>query len=1329
MHSFALFPPNPKAMLMCTPYIPALLLALIIILCGVYVHGQHTYWIAPDVTQCRDERHCQTLENYTRHNASLFSTSHTKWIFLQGEHHLKDNIEITSAVNVTLTGEHSCWRYTRELCSTIIVHKIISTVASNKHLESVYRVHVENTTNFTLSQINISYDSDPVVTDKIVYVYKSKIGLEYVYNIHMHSVFVHNMSLSMLYPMGTILMQEFHTNANLSIYIVNRTSETQDAMSNVDSSHTGQIIATLNLSDSSFMSSSKNTLELDIVFQWFGTVNVENCKFTNSRIELGSLFFNNYYPYPTKRECYNISSCSVIVNIINCTFSHIRSQIGVLWLSLFMLSESNKVTITNCRFTGNDVKDVIFMRVSQPTSVVLENVLFHNNYNFLKDHGSVIWMENHAASENMTLPESQFTLAVKISNCRFVHNWLARIIGYRKADLSEPISHLPALYLNFQGQNLFQRCQILHVMDLEDTLISLEENSTVVIKETMPTIDTPLNQVHVLIKMSPASLILLHNNSELMMVNNDDDIINLFIDNPVTQEQFVRCYVYKEGGCDGGCIFQFVDENGMYVTESDLDYFNASIVMSRKSSKKAISKQQPLIYNAHLQNCTLRLRTGNKIMEERDKQKHLKLDSWDETTIGSPCYYICMCDQNEPQKKDCFTEILNKNTGFFTLLYPGITVSLSFVVLGDYGIQKEASYSLKFHRNNAPGSRVRNIHSFGSCANLASFQISMPESDRSLITKIDIISPFSKSRYVDLHGFITIQVNDCPTGFTLYTTPRNACNCTQILLNHHFQCTITISKLQARITYKPPSGSYWMGYLEGQMVFTNNCPYCNTFNSTLSTTGITPEDINTTKQCDSGSNRQGLICSQCTPGMSSQFGSFHCAECTFVGLLLVPSAAIAGILLIVILFLFNFTVLQGDIVGIAFYANVVGIMDDFLLKYSLRPFYVLLTLINLGLGFETCFFNGMDEFAKAIVQFVFPFYLFSLLIIIIIAAHKYNLKIFHVRFVARRSVPVLATIMLLTFSGLINAVIYGLQYTTIYNVDLDNHKLVWLHQPELEYFKGKHIAIGVLCLLVLLFYLLPLTIVTLFGDLFRIRSRNLWFSHFLDVFHGAFQYPFGFWFGTKLLLRIIFIVLNITTNTHVVAYTIFLVTASILLLQLCLEPFRTDNVIIYRPDPERKITRKDMLKAKISKIFRPKIIDSLYLFNIVFIIVAVAMSNDISTTYTTVGVCLSISLALAQLVAVTVHHAYHYFPLPDRTPQRMEALRERFIDFKARMRERRIARRNQREPPDTTPVQITYLSASMCFNSEEYSSSSSSEEERGCEGNEDKNHDQRETSL
>ena len=54
------------------------------------------------------------------------------------------------------------------------------------------------------------------------------------------------------------------------------------------------------------------------------------------------------------------------------------------------------------------------------------------------------------------------------------------------------------------------------------------------------------------------------------------------------------------------------------------------------------------------------------------------------------------------------------------------------------------------------------------------------------------------------------------------------------------------------------------------------------------------------------------------------------------------------------------------------------------------------------------------------------------------------------------------------------------------------------------------------------------------------------------------------------------------------------------------------------------------------------------------------------------------------------------------------------------MRERRRARRNWTDTPDSAPVQIHYLSVSMCFNSEEYtSSSSSSGEESGSEHNRD----------
>ena len=686
----------------------------------------------------------------------------------------------------------------------------------------------------------------------------------------------------------------------------------------------------------------------------------------------------------------------------------------------------------------------------------------------------------------------------------------------------------------------------------------------------------------------------------------------------------------------------------------------------------------------------------SRSLTDRLIKTHIKLNFWNETTIGSPPYYACLCDASQPYNADfwdCNTSVVNITA------YPSVVGHITFVVLGDYHFPimvRKSSVSSKSKNN----SKVRKVvHS--------TFK---PNAPGSIIRKRVIFNMKKNTLKVSNYVFsktVIVRVTNCPAGFQISSSTEFAgtvgCVCNDLLRSHNFKCTIKSNGIKVKITYKAPDSAspYWMGFWDGNLVISNKCPthYCGNSSLRLFTTGLTPEEINTSKQCDPDNSRHGLLCSQCATGTSSQLGSFKCTKCTFAGLLLVPFGAGIGILIIIFLFLFNFTILQGDVIGIAFYTNVVCINYDFLLKYTPKVFYVLLTALNLGFGFETCFFPGMDEFSKAILQFVFPFYLIALLIAIIIAAHKFNLKIFRVRFVARRSVPVLATTMLLTYSGLINAVIYGLQYTTIYYVEDGKYQIVWLHQPELEYFKGKHIAVGILCILVVLFYLLPLTIVTLLGDLLRICSHSLWFSHFLDVFHGAFRHPFGFWFGTRLLLRIVFILLNIATSTAMVAYIIFLTTGCVILLQFFLEPFRRDNVTIYRPNPQCKVTRKDLIKARLSRIFRPKVMDSLYLFNIMFMSMAIALSNDIKSVYIIGLVCLSISMALLQLMAITVHHAYHHFPLPNSAHRRLEALRERFINFKQRLRERRT-RRNYTDPQDNAPVRITYLSASMCFNSD-----------------------------
>ena len=1265
-----------------TSYSTLLFVVHLAILCGV--HGQHIYWIASNTSQCGGRTPCQTLDSYIRYNASLLSTSHTKWIFLQGNHYVQVGryVDIGNAMNVTLAGEYPCTSSANEHCSTVLLPKV-----ENK------TIHICNVTDLIVTNLRF-------LTHSVGYRgvnSQGMLSLEQAHNITIQAVLLRGHLLELDHPSGSVYISELTTN-HLKIVIANLLNTSSHSAQFEPTSHKfnscKQFWVNVTIFNSTFQFQGKKESHISNGIDIFDTC-VHNCDF-GSESAKGN----------------NNSSYTATVHFNHCVF---RNSTSPLTVSFHTKAQCSKLTISNSVFIHNTIEGGgMEIWLHGPHQIEMENTDFLENYLNHVIHVEAEWTGKQNTSEEFHLSPS-----IIFSNCRFFNNSIGKTlmdIGYSSTLYS------PYFHLGFYGHNVFTDNQ----GSLEATLHSVLAMATVLLR-VAGMVQIENNTVDMVAMTLPAnSTILLYNNSRLRIANNRNlngkiryfgqvQLSIYFVahcDDDCGDPEECTCEAESDT-CDGRRVFQFVDDKGRYIAEDDLEYFNTSIILSNrgpweKNSKDSIARL--LIYNLNLQDCTLTLREGDKRMTESLKRKIFKLDSWDWITIASPAYYACTCDPVNPYDSnfwDCSSGTIT------TTEYPGSYVRVALVALGDYGTMTEVSFGTNFTKG--PTGDI------SGCVSFEGYLPGMGETYTIVVTVFTTIL-YNKLKWGDywepnlvFNKIVTIQASTtCPTGFQVSSSNnRMTCSCSDLLSDHHFQCNIFTKGTIIEITYKSPTSNYWMGYSDQQLVISDHCPshYCNTVNSTISTTGLTTEELNTTIQCEPNSNRQGLLCSQCTPGTSSQFGSFRCTQCTFAGLLLVPFGAVAGIGLVLLLFLFNFTVLQGDIIGIAFYANVVGIMDEFLLKYSIRPFYVPLTLINLGLGFETCFFDGMDEFSKAIVQFIFPFYLMALLIIIIIAAHKYNLKLFQIRFVARRSVPVLATIMLLTYSGLINAVIYGLQYTHLYNVGSGTHQVVWLLQPELKYFEGKHIVVGVLCLFVTLFYLLPLTIVTLFGDLFRRCSRNLWYSHFLDVFHGAFRYPFGFWFGTRLLFRIVFITLNITTNTSVAAYTIFLTTGAIILIQLVMEPFRTDNVIIYRPDPERKITKRDLVKERLSKIFRPKVIDSLCLYNIQFITTAVAFSDNISTTYTTVGVCLSISLALAQLIAVTVHHAYHYFPLPDSTSQRIEALRERFINFRARMRERRRARRHRIEPPDTTPVQIHYLSASMCLNSEEYTSSSSSSEE------------------
>ena len=82
-------------------------------------------------------------------------------------------------------------------------------------------------------------------------------------------------------------------------------------------------------------------------------------------------------------------------------------------------------------------------------------------------------------------------------------------------------------------------------------------------------------------------------------------------------------------------------------------------------------------------------------------------------------------------------------------------------------------------------------------------------------------------------------------------------------------------------------------------------------------------------------------------------------------------------MLVLLLFTLNLTVTDGDINGFILYVNIISINSHvfFPLNNFIQPSYIFVSIANLDLGIETCFYNGMDDYAKMWLQLIFPTYL------------------------------------------------------------------------------------------------------------------------------------------------------------------------------------------------------------------------------------------------------------------------------------------------------------------------------------------------------------------
>ena len=349
-----------------------------------------------------------------------------------------------------------------------------------------------------------------------------------------------------------------------------------------------------------------------------------------------------------------------------------------------------------------------------------------------------------------------------------------------------------------------------------------------------------------------------------------------------------------------------------------------------------------------------------------------------------------------------------------------------------------------------------------------------------------------------------VQLLPCPIAFTLQD---GVCNCDPVLSTIIDNCDINYSAITR------PANSWVFAHAQTNNTeyLIANCPmdYCLPYSSKLN---LLYPDV----QCQF--NRTGMICSQCQHSLSMVFGSSRCMKCTNMHIFISIIVIVAGIVLVVLLYVLNLTVTNGTINGILFYANLVSINDSvFLVNDNVfKPLRVFIAFANLDLGIETCFYNGMDSYAKMWLQLVFPSYLIIIAISIIIAS-RYSNKI--LRLTYTRSLPVLATLFLLSYTGVLRTVLTVLfSYSTITHLPSGRQELVWSIDASVPLFGIKFTILFIACL-VLFLILISFNIILLFTRYclqFRIVNR---FKPLLDAFQGSYKDKFYYWIAICLALR------------------------------------------------------------------------------------------------------------------------------------------------------------------------------------------------------------------
>ena len=385
---------------------------------------------------------------------------------------------------------------------------------------------------------------------------------------------------------------------------------------------------------------------------------------------------------------------------------------------------------------------------------------------------------------------------------------------------------------------------------------------------------------------------------------------------------------------------------------------------------------------------------------------------------------------------------------------------------------------------------------------------------------------------------IAVHLQKCPIGFTKQfnvVLKMYECRCHQSFQKYRItNCNITTQEIsKPRDLWMNATFTHTINNTTGILIH-RHCPfdYCRypppTHSSCQLETKFLRINLNDPdEQC--AFNHSGILCGACRNNFSRVLGTSKCKRCSSLWILLIfPTAALAGITLVVFLISLNMTVSIGAINGLIFYANIVRANHAIFFPPSISNSFLstFIAWVNLDLGIEVCLYDGLDAYATTWLQFLFPTYIWVIVVTIIVTSY-YSSTV--ARLSGSNVVSVLVTLFLLSYAKLLRLFITVFQSTVLVYPD-GYWRRVWLYDGNVDYLKGKHILLFIAALLLLVVLSIPYTASLIFIQcLRRVNHLKILFwvrklKPLFDAHTGPYKDKHGYWTGLLLFIRVVLLV-------------------------------------------------------------------------------------------------------------------------------------------------------------------------------------------------------------